>query len=243
LHGHTSRWKRVRLLDYGGGLGGLAPRAEWIDSDIYEVGNRAGRPAYRAFSFIDNDSIVPPLKQYDFVQVMHVLEHVGDPLATLRKASRFLKDGGLIYVEVPFEMTDFNCICNSKEPWCDEHINKFCQESVMKMMAAAGLLCLECQSTSLRLLHISEPIKVIKCLAKKPYKGRLSSLLNEIWCFVTGPLRHGRGHKHINPRNPDGAILTAVALPTKGLSRQGRIDSLAEAVLRHASQDEDRGGF
>jgi hypothetical protein len=195
LREDTLLWKRMRLLDYGGGLGGLSPRSEWIDSDIYEVGNRERRPAYRGFKYIEPGYYAPICQEYEFVQLMHVLEHVGNPLATLRKASSFLKDGGLIYVEVPFELTDFDAICKSKEPWCDEHINKFCPESVMEMMIAAGFQCLECHSTSIQLLHIGEPIKVIRCLALKPYKSRFSSLLNEIWRLVTGPLRRSTVRK------------------------------------------------
>ena len=40
--------------------------------------------------------------QFDFINVYNVAEHVYHPFATIEKALRWLKPGGLIHIEVPY---------------------------------------------------------------------------------------------------------------------------------------------
>jgi len=44
---------------------------------------------------------VPPQPRYDFVLLVHVLEHVNSPTRALQHIRRILKPGGRLYVEVP----------------------------------------------------------------------------------------------------------------------------------------------
>src|SRR5260370_1051464 len=46
------------------------------------------------------------LATYSYVQIAHVLEHVPEPLALLKRVSSFVKPSGYLYIEVPQELTD-----------------------------------------------------------------------------------------------------------------------------------------
>ena len=47
------------------------------------------------------DETLPRLKTYDLILLLDVLEHLSDPIATLRNLSRLLEAGGHIIVSVP----------------------------------------------------------------------------------------------------------------------------------------------
>ena len=47
-----------------------------------------------------------PLAFYDAIHLSHVLEHLHDPLASIRILGNSLKSGGVLVVEVPFEFGD-----------------------------------------------------------------------------------------------------------------------------------------
>lgn len=99
----ASRARPGRLLDVGCNSGNLVAaaaelgfEAEGIDIDplATEWGAHLGRPL-RTAALEDVDG------PYDVVVLSHVLEHVGDPAATLREVARVLAPGGRAFVFVP----------------------------------------------------------------------------------------------------------------------------------------------
>jgi SAM-dependent methyltransferase len=42
-----------------------------------------------------------PERRFDLVLLVHVLEHVNDPVSLLRQAGERLRNGGILYVDVP----------------------------------------------------------------------------------------------------------------------------------------------
>jgi hypothetical protein len=149
-HIASKRISDLRLLDYGGGDGGIQPILSVAEIHTYDVGNR------------------PPLKNfYDVVQCMHVLEHVGNPLATCRDAFDCCTRGGLLYVEVPHEFTTVEDCLNGKAPSIDEHINKFSIPSIRAMLKKLDCDILFVEEGVIDILHLEGSARVIRGLARK----------------------------------------------------------------------------
>jgi 2-polyprenyl-3-methyl-5-hydroxy-6-metoxy-1,4-benzoquinol methylase len=164
----NSNLNKLRMLDYGGGAGQVAPSFEWVDVDLYDVGDRSIKSLSNKISKdIRREATENHKSSYDFVQLLHVIEHVGNPLNIVRSAVEFMKNDGLILVEVPWEMFNFDELSQRNTIFCDEHINKFCDLSLMIMMKSLGLKVLSCEGDYIKLLHINLPLRVIRCLAQK----------------------------------------------------------------------------
>ena len=58
---------------------------------------------------------------YDEARLIHVIEHVGDVIATMEELHRILKPGGQIILETP-HYTDFSSWCDPTHRW---HLNSF----------------------------------------------------------------------------------------------------------------------
>jgi hypothetical protein len=146
----SKRISDIRLLDYGAGEGGVQPDLNIAEIHTYDIGNRI------------------PLKSfYDVVQCLHVLEHVGNPLATCRDAFDCCKSGGLFYVEVPHEFTTVEDCLNGKLPSIDEHINKFSIPSIRAMLEKLECKVLFVEEDSIDILHLQGSTRIIRGLAQK----------------------------------------------------------------------------
>jgi SAM-dependent methyltransferase len=95
-----------RLLDIGCGYGhflrfmeGLHWRAEGIDPSIHTV-NQAGK-AGRIVTHATIDDAVIPESSFNAVTMFYVLEHITDPLKTLRKVFSLLVPGGSVVIRIP----------------------------------------------------------------------------------------------------------------------------------------------
>lgn len=58
---------------------------------------------------------------FDETRLIHVIEHVGDVIATMEELHRILKPGGQIVLETP-HYTDFSSWCDPTHRW---HLNSF----------------------------------------------------------------------------------------------------------------------
>lgn len=97
---------RARTLDFGAGSGEFVLKLLDAGHDAYgfEPGDGYGRYAqqqlkerFQRASWQD----VSYRAEFDLVTCFHVLEHLNDPLAALRRASGWLKPDGLLFIEVP----------------------------------------------------------------------------------------------------------------------------------------------
>jgi 2-polyprenyl-3-methyl-5-hydroxy-6-metoxy-1,4-benzoquinol methylase len=112
---------KARLLDIGGGYGFFGSAMTALRADVetrvlepsesrVETGRRhfEGRadphfppPAFEV-GLLDDDYVQRHRGRYDIVTLWHVLEHVEDPLALMRRAGALLSpDGGSLWIEVP----------------------------------------------------------------------------------------------------------------------------------------------
>jgi 2-polyprenyl-3-methyl-5-hydroxy-6-metoxy-1,4-benzoquinol methylase len=100
-----------RFLDYGSGIGSdaLVFAAAGFDVTLADVSEpllafarwRCERRGYRVHT-IDLKGSPLPIGDFDAVLCFDVLEHVLRPSRTLRRMSRSLKPGGLLFVHAPF---------------------------------------------------------------------------------------------------------------------------------------------
>jgi SAM-dependent methyltransferase len=80
----------------------------------------------------------------DAIRLAWVLEHLSDPLATLRKCKEALKINGVLEIIVPNDFTDIQRTVKTAlgkgEYWVDRsHINYFNDESLRRLLQRAGL--------------------------------------------------------------------------------------------------------
>jgi len=95
-----------RVLDVGCGAGGLLARYRTLGWDVrgVEINPRAVEAARARGLSVEQGTIFdaqPAGGGYDLVLLNHVLEHVLDPLAVLRRASELLAPGGRIRIVTP----------------------------------------------------------------------------------------------------------------------------------------------
>lgn len=82
------------------------------------------------------DFVSSPInKKYDFITMVHVLEHFTDPLKAINKLKSTLNDGGYAYIEVPsFEWVELRI----KEKFCPVHISYFSYKQLIKIFKLSG---------------------------------------------------------------------------------------------------------
>lgn len=73
--------------------------------------------------------------KYDFVTMVHVLEHFPDPISAINKLKTILNKGGYAYIEVPsFDWVEFRI----KEKFCPVHISYFSYKQLIKLFEHSG---------------------------------------------------------------------------------------------------------
>ncbi len=103
---------------------------------------------------------------YDFVQCLHVLEHVGNPLSTLSRCINYARIGAIIYIEVPMELPPINEISENRfQITFHEHFNYFCVNSICALANSTNkLMTLECTLDHISLLTSADPHPIIRYL-------------------------------------------------------------------------------
>lgn len=104
--------------------------------------------------------------QFDYIQIMHVLEHVLRPIKFLEGAIAHLKPGGILYLEVPVEFSGTGLVTkalnNERRLKVHEHINLYTPRSLEALARTLDLQVLDirteiidfywCEGPCLRLL-------------------------------------------------------------------------------------------
>ncbi|MBF0587495.1 MAG: class I SAM-dependent methyltransferase [Magnetococcales bacterium] len=153
--GHTDAVRRAEQfqdlianrswLDFGTGAGGLLVRLNEIAREAVAVElQREARQAliehgYTAFESVEQ---MAPGRLFDIVTLFHVMEHLTDPLTTLRQLHDRLKSGGKIIVEVPhardFLMDFLHLEPFKKFTFWSEHLILHTRSSLETFLHAAG---------------------------------------------------------------------------------------------------------
>lgn len=97
---HAELASVLSVLDYGGDAGQMIPDALGREKAVYELSDVAPVPGVRRISLEEELA-----DGYDVVLASHVLEHHSEPSLLARKLRALTRDGGLLYLEVPWERT------------------------------------------------------------------------------------------------------------------------------------------
>lgn len=146
--------KPLKVLDYGGAEGHLlVPFLEHghqgylIDFLQYPVSDD------RIHYLGKNHQAIPEGERFDFIMLLHTLEHVVDPVNLIQTIKSFLKPEGLLYVEVPLgAWMEWKFL---KEPIT--HLNFFSEQSLGKVFEKAGLQITFAQSQWQWVTHGKSP--------------------------------------------------------------------------------------
>ncbi|PMB43633.1 methyltransferase type 12 [Fischerella thermalis CCMEE 5205] len=142
---HTT--EQFRILDYGCGDGYFLCLAKFFGFDVYGIDfsrRRSERAAKMGVSVFNNLEALESaqINKVHAVALFQVLEHLEDPLATLRKIATTIADRGILIVEVPDcrgisqpqNFAEFHAV----HPL--EHINAFTPVTLKKMCEQAGFI-------------------------------------------------------------------------------------------------------
>jgi len=151
------------MLDYGGADGKFLPDLPGRKY-VFDIS-----PVVPADGIIKIES-ERDLGSYPYIQLAHVLEHVCCPLDLTRKAADFLNDGGHLYIEVPQELDDetMRLLIEGDrriKVSIHEHVNKYCEKSVIELVRAVGLSIVALQLEEVDFGWTSAT--VIRALARK----------------------------------------------------------------------------
>ena len=167
----------ARVLDIGGGDGRLmAPFVE-RGFECYLV-DRVDYTCQGVTKLGDSLEELPAESVFDVAICSHVLEHVASPGELLEHVYARLRNGGVVYVEVPLEVFQNNA-WNPIVAEPVEHINFFTPEAVDRILRGSGFTVVGAQVGWSS--YEGRPLPVIRAVGVKPEVPRR-----------VGPARWGR---------------------------------------------------
>jgi 2-polyprenyl-3-methyl-5-hydroxy-6-metoxy-1,4-benzoquinol methylase len=181
---YLKRFKRKgKLLEIGTGAGFFLESARRRGYDVQgiEFSSYAARQAESMFGLpVTHTNISdfhPEKGLYDLIVAWHVLEHLPDPMTALRRIRTWIKDDGILAVEVPnFGSVDALKMGDQWEGWtAPHHLWHFTPQSLRAMLEKAGFQVIATKygrSTYIR--HRLKRYPVIgwfRCLIDCWYKG------------------------------------------------------------------------
>lgn len=106
LRKNASHFAGGSMIDYGGSDGRFLPPFVYEQFENIHIYDASESPLHASVDArkVKKIAIAQP-EAYSFLTCMHVFEHVGNPRAFAVEAARLLVPGGLMYIEVPFELT------------------------------------------------------------------------------------------------------------------------------------------
>jgi SAM-dependent methyltransferase len=168
-----------RLLDVGSGVGLLVELAAERGATAFGIDRApaAGRVARRHGIDVRTGELTDlQERDFDVVVMMHVLEHVYDPVGFVKEAAARLREGGLLLVNVP--TADGLMPRLLRRRWYGfqptQHVHQFSRRALRQIAPQAGLGPLRVTSES---LHYAHPAMLIRtALVATATVGRLLRL-------------------------------------------------------------------
>jgi len=144
------------VLDFGAGEGHLvhALRQRGLEAEgveAFPTGRQAARERYR----IELLEEPPAHRRFDLVTLVHALEHVADPVATLARLAERLEPKGLVFIEVPNAASVDMRRPSKRRELLDlpVHLFHFAPPTLARVVEKAGLKTLELRLSNPDLLE------------------------------------------------------------------------------------------
>lgn len=198
---------RGRLLEIGCSMGfllatfredgwdveGIEPNRGYCDF----IGEYHGIKA--AASILEESNISSD--SFDVVVMLHVIEHVPDPLGTLKEIYRVLKPGGTLILETPrYDSLMFRLLQHRERSIsCDGHIYFFTTDTLRQLSREAGFEVEKIDYVG-RSLNLARLLWNVGVMSK-------SRLAQRIIARVSGSLNLKSVHLHLNMRDMQRAVL------------------------------------
>ena len=137
LAAHAPDAPVVTVLDYAGDHGQMMPGGPGREYYVYDVSGVT--PASGVTAIAEEDALAG--REFDLVLMCGVIEHFSEPLAQLRRLSKHVKPGGLLYVAVPDERFRIEAI--PKGQWYQNYLTHL-------VRGGLAMLALDFWSTAVR---------------------------------------------------------------------------------------------
>lgn len=131
----------AKVLDVGAGGGEFAYLLKCAGYDVTGIEPNAGYARFAAISYGLNihattlELVDHPPAQFDTITIHHVLEHLPEPRASLKKLHGWLKPHGLVVVEVPNVLSWFHA---PHRRFHAAHLHAFNLTGLTDLLLAAG---------------------------------------------------------------------------------------------------------
>jgi cyclopropane fatty-acyl-phospholipid synthase-like methyltransferase len=132
----------VRWLDFGCGNGGLlrwARERAGIRAVGYETGWIAGRVRETGCPLLSEDELANAAGTFDLVTAIEVIEHIVDPIDTLRTLARLLKPGGVLMLTTGNAQPFRGRLAAWRYVIPEIHVSFFEPQTLARAYAEAGL--------------------------------------------------------------------------------------------------------
>ena len=131
------------ILDFGCGFGGyLKGISSVVESAVGVELGLTERKFLKSAGFTVTEKIDEYEKTFDVITLFHVFEHLAEPRSWLKKFARYLKQGGLLFIEVPNGNDALLSLYGSKEfadfTYWSAHLYLYTQESLTALINDVG---------------------------------------------------------------------------------------------------------
>lgn len=217
-----------RLLDVGSGDGAFVHHMAshgWDATGLdfspaaSELATRRGlRGRYLMGSLADHDL---PLRSFDAVTMWQVLEHIGEPVATLGAVHALLKPGGLLVASVP-NIEGLTATLTRERWWgldVPRHLVHYTPATLRRVVSAAGLQVVDVRHFSLQY----DPYALLHSSLDWAFTRRhfLSDLAKQQVAGAMGPLEYGYNVAALAVLGPVLAPLSLLATTAGAAVRRG----------------------
>ena len=159
--------KKGRMLEIGSATGvmlKLFVNRGWDGLGVEPSGSyiEAKKKGLRIINFTFEDAKLPK-DYFNLVVLNHTLEHMDNPKQILEKINLLLKDGGIVFIDVPNFGSLSSKILGKKWPYLlpEEHKSQFTKESLTKLLEGSGFEILHWESRS-GIFEYANPLKELK---------------------------------------------------------------------------------
>jgi SAM-dependent methyltransferase len=130
--------RSTAVLDMGSGLGVFPKRLEESGYFVWCVEpNRESQKFIEEKLEIFCDSEIPKHLEFDVATLIHVLEHIVDPVPFLEEIKEVLSKEGLLYIEVP-DASEFDNLSKGHNEFSSDHVYFYDLTSLREITSRAG---------------------------------------------------------------------------------------------------------